>query len=157
MRDITSANLLAHRFDFATIIILVMASTYLFCSMGTGNYYFLAETTAYLGRLYVHLFLREDSEDVSSLQHRARARTDMLRTLDAKGKDELEKWMRQSFTRAPHPSIGFVTSFKRPFEDLGLVPSRAELNPVEMKEIKRGNVEEWLAGEYIVPNRSFIR
>ncbi len=61
-----------------------------------------------------------------------------MSALDTEGRDEVERWLKECFIRTP--SIA-------PSTNRGETREMA----IEMKEIRRGNIEEWLAGTSSFP------
>ena len=107
------------------------------------------ESIFYLFYLYrQHTMVSNDSllPAPSALQ-RVALWKDAIATIDAQGKEELESLMRGWFVRVSTRPTGFIGVVRYHLEAIGLLQGGADPDLMEMSEIKRGNVEEWLAGK----------
>lgn len=76
-----------------------------------------------------------------------------MKTIDKEGKEELERWLRGWFVSAPQAPIGLAGWVERLLEKIGLLQGGAETKMLDMTDIKRGNIEEWLSGVCISHSR----
>lgn len=110
--------------------------------------YCAVETAFYLLFLYRHKRLLESDPPLHapSASQRAGLWADAMRAVDREGKEGLELWIRGWFIRAPK-AIGWQDWIQRTAGNIGLVQGGADADLVKMTDIKRGNIEEWLAGK----------
>ena len=124
-------------------------------SSGIFSYYAAADTLFYLAYLHRRRNLRAKNEKTipPSPRQRARLWKDAMRTVDREGKDELERWLRGWFIPIAKAPIGLVAWVGYLLEKTGLLQGGAETKLLEMVDIKRGNIEEWLSGVSAVYSR----
>lgn len=114
------------------------------------RWFALLESIFFLVYLYRrHTMVKNDVlPPAPSAQQRVALWKDAMATIDAQGKKELEALMRGWFVRASTRPTGFIGVVRHHLEAFGLLYGGSDPDLIEMSEIKRGNVEEWLAGRW---------